>query len=145
MSQAVTLRLSEETAEAIRRIAQREHRSISDVGARMIEEWVRQNTFAHIEFRSFHGERQACIRGRLQVWQVIMVAQDYDMQVEKTAQHLGLTKEQVQAALHYYEAYPKEIDAAIRDNDALDYEALKRRLPNLRLFEVRREVLEGES
>lgn len=136
MSQAVTLRLPDETADAVKRIAQRERRSMSDVGAWMIEEWVRQYRFARIEFRSFHGLRQACVRGRLQVWQVIMVARDYEMDVEKTAQHLGLTHEQVESAFQYYSAYPEEIDAALEENDSLDYDTLKRRLPGLSLFEV---------
>ncbi|HZO91741.1 MAG TPA: hypothetical protein VFB38_25700 [Chthonomonadaceae bacterium] len=136
MSQVVTLRLPDETAEEIRRIAQRERRSLSDVGARMIEEWVRQNRFAYIEFRSFNGERHACLKGRLQVWQVIRVAQDYGMDVEKTAAHLSLSPEQVQAALNYYETYPEEIEAAIAENQAMTYEQIKRLLPNAQLFEA---------
>jgi hypothetical protein len=32
----------------------------------MSQEWLRQNRFAHIEFRSFNGERHACIKDRLQ-------------------------------------------------------------------------------
>ncbi len=96
MSQVITMRLPDATADEVRRIAQRERRSLSDVSAWMIEEWVRQNQFAHIEFRSFHGERQACIKGRLQVWQTIQVAKAYSMDVAKTAAHLELQPEQVQ-------------------------------------------------
>ena len=136
MSQVVTVRVPEEIAEAMRRIAQKERRSLSDVGARMIEEWVRQSQFAHIEFRSFNGERHACVKERLQVWQVAMVARDYCMNVEKTAQHLGLTLEQTQAAFHYYEAYPNEIDIALAENDAMGYEQIKRLLPNAQLSVV---------
>jgi hypothetical protein len=36
------------------------------------------NEFAHIEFRSFNGERHACIQGSLPVWQLIEVARNYD-------------------------------------------------------------------
>src|SRR5215472_2491762 len=136
MSQVVTLRLPEETAEEVRRIAQRERRSLSDVGARMIEEWVRQNRFAHIEFRVFNGERHACVKGRLQVWQVIEVAQGYDMDVARTAELLGLSPEQVQAAFDYYEANPEEIDPVIADNQSITFEQIKRLLPNAILFEV---------
>ena len=133
MSQVVTVRVPEETAEAMRRIAQKERRSLSDVGARMIEEWVRQSQFAHIEFRSFNGERHACVKERLQVWQVVMVARDYEMDVEKTAKHLGHTREQTQSAFHYYEAYTEEIDVALAENDAMGYDQIKRLLPNARL------------
>ena len=79
MSQVVTLRLPDTAAEEVRRIARNERRSVSDVGARMVEEWLRQNQFAHIEFRAFNAERHACIKERLQVWQVILVAKGYGM------------------------------------------------------------------
>ena len=136
MSQVVTMRLPDRTAEVVRRIAQRERRSLSDVSAWMIEEWVRENSFAHIEFRSFQGERQACIQGRLQVWQGIQVAKAYAMDLEKSAAHLGLELEQMQAAFHYYEAYPEEIDQRIAANETIDFDAVKRLLPNARLSEV---------
>jgi uncharacterized protein (DUF433 family) len=135
MSKVVTLRLPDDAAEAIRQIAQREKRSVNEVGVRIVEEWLRQDRFAHIEFRSFQGERHACIKGRLQVWQVIMVARGYEMDVEKTAEHLGLNRDQVRAAFGYYEAYPEEIDQALRENE-VGYERLKEQLPSLQLFKV---------
>jgi hypothetical protein len=59
-----------------------------------------------------------------------MVAQDFGMDVEKIAFHLDLKPEQVQAGLHYYAAYPEEIDLALEEND-LGYERLKAMLPTL--------------
>ena len=85
MSKPVTVRLPESSWEELRHMARREHRSISEVGARFINEGLRQNRFPYIEFRSFNGERQACIRGALLVWQLIMVPKDYGMEVEKVA------------------------------------------------------------
>ncbi len=38
MAQALTLHLSDQDAEEVRRIARREHRSISAVGARIVDE-----------------------------------------------------------------------------------------------------------
>jgi hypothetical protein len=35
----------------------------------------------------------------------------------------------VQAAVHYAEAFPEEIEEAIADNGAIDFVALKRMLP----------------
>jgi len=130
MSEVLTLRLPEQIADEVRAIARRERRSVSDVGARMLDEWVRQSRFTHVEFRSFNGERHACIKERLQVWQVIMVAKGYDMDVDKTAEHLVLSSEQVLAAFGYYDAYPEEIDAALRDNSR-GYERLKEMLPGI--------------
>src|SRR4051794_34443697 len=84
MSQVITLRLPDGSAEAMRQIAQREKRSLNDIGVRIVEEWLRQNRFAHIEFRPFQGERHACVKDRLQVWQVILVARGYGMAVGET-------------------------------------------------------------
>src|SRR5438874_13415342 len=99
MSQVLTLRLPDITAEEVRQIARRERRSLNEVGARIVEEWLRQNRFAQIEFRSFQGERHACLKDRLQVWQVILVALSHGMDAEKRAEHLGRKPEQVAAAV----------------------------------------------
>jgi hypothetical protein len=132
MSQPVTVRLPEESWKELRQIAKRERRSVSEVGARFINEGLRQNEFTYIEFRSFNGERHACIKGALQVWQLIMVAKDYGMDAGKTAAHLDLGSEQVLAGFSYYAAYPEEIDQALAEND-MGYERLKALLPNLEL------------
>jgi hypothetical protein len=135
MSQPVTVRLPEPAAEELRLIAQRERRSVSEVGGRLIEEGLRQHRFPYIEFRSFNGERHACIKGALQIWQLVMVTRDYGMDVEKAAAHLDLKPEQVQWGLHYYEMYPDEINQALEENN-LGYERLKMLLPNLQLASV---------
>lgn len=133
MSQPVTVRLSEPSAEALRFLARKEHRSVSEVGARFIEEGIRQSRFPYIEFRSFNGERHACIKGALQVWQAIMVAKGYDMDTEKVASHLCLKPEQVQAAINYYQSYSAEIDQAIEEN-YIGEERLRQMFPNLRVY-----------
>jgi uncharacterized protein (DUF433 family) len=135
MSQPVTVRLPEHSWEELRQIARRERRSISEVGARFITEGLRENRFPYIEFRSFNGERHACIKGGPQIWQLIMVARDFGMDVDKIAFHLDLKPEQVKAGLHYYEVYPEEIDLALEENN-LGYERLKAMLPNLELATV---------
>lgn len=131
MSKVVTLRLPDETAARLQAHARRAGRSLSEVGARSIEEWLRQQEFAEIEFRSFGGERHACLKGALPVWQLIMVSRRYDLDSARTAAHFGWPVSRVQAALNYYEAYPDEIDQAIADNDAVTYEQLKRMLPGI--------------
>jgi hypothetical protein len=144
MSLPVTVRLPEPSADQLRQIARRERRSVSEVGARLIEEGLRQSRFPYIEFRSFGGERHACLKGRLQAWQVIMVAQDYGMDVESVARHLHLTSEQVEAVFSYYRTYPEEIDCAVEDNAAMTYERAKQLLPSIHLVELPRDVSGGE-
>ena len=58
MSQPVTVRLPEPSWEELRQMARREHRSVSEVGARFINEGLRQSRFPYIEFRSF--KRRLC-------------------------------------------------------------------------------------
>src|SRR5579884_2945404 len=130
MSTTLTLRIPDEDAAEVRRIAQKERRSVSEVGARIVDEWLRLNRFPYIEFRSINGERVACLKGRLEVWQVIMVAQGYENDVARTAGHLDLQPEQVQAALDYAAAYPAEIEAALAENRE-GFERLKRLLPQI--------------
>lgn len=130
MSKALTLRLPDEDAAEVRRIAQRERRSVSEVGARIVDEWLRQNRFPHIEFRSINGERVACLKGRLEVWQVMMVAQQYDNDIARTAEHLDLRPEQVQASFDYAAAYPAEIESALAENRE-GFARLKRLLPQI--------------
>jgi uncharacterized protein (DUF433 family) len=130
MSQVVTLRLPDEAADAVKQIARKERRSVNEIGARIIEEWLRQNRFIFIEFRTVGGERLACIKERLPVWEVVFVAQDYDMDPARTAEHLRLRPEQVEAALHYYAAYSEEIDAALQENEQ-GFDRLREMLPGL--------------
>lgn len=135
MSEPVTVRLAEPSAEALRFLARNERRSVSEVGGRLIEEGIRQTRFPHIEFLSFAGERHACIKGALQVWQAIMVAKGYEMDAEKTASDLSLKPEQVQAAINYYQSYPAEIDQALEENQ-IGEERLQQMFPNLRVLTV---------
>jgi hypothetical protein len=125
------MRLPDETAEWLKNAARRAGRSVSDVGATLFEEARRMSEFAEIEFRPFGGERQACLKGSVRLWKLILTAQGHDMDVAKTAAHLDLTPWKVQAAFHYYEAFPQEIDAAIADVKGQSFNTLKRKLPQI--------------
>ena len=135
MAQALTLRVPDSDANEVRRIALRERRSVSEVGARILDEWLRMNRFPQIEFRSVQGERTACVKGRLEVWQVILVARHEEYDPARTAEHLRLTIEQAEAAIRYYRTYPAEIDVALAENDE-GSERLNRLLPNVETVDV---------
>ena len=145
MSQVVSLRLPDETAERLKVSARRTGRTVNEAASRSIEEWLRQEEFADIEFRNFSGERHACLKGALPIWQLIMVARDYAMDADKTAAHFRFPLPRVKAAYHYYEAYPREIDLAISDNKGVTFDTLKRLLPQLEAIPIPPSVLEGES
>ena len=145
MSQVVSLRLPDETAERLKVTARRTGRTVNEAASRSIEEWLRQEEFADIEFRSFNGERHACLKGALPIWQLIMVAKDYDMDAGKTAAHFRFAVHRVKAAFHYYEAYPREIDLAVSDNNAMTFDRLKRLLPSLEAIAIPRSALDDDS
>lgn len=145
MSQVVSLRLPDATAERLKCTARRTGKTLNDAASCSLEEWLRQEEFADIEFRNFNGERHACLKGAMPIWQLIMVAKDYSMDTEKTATHFRFPLRRVKAGFHYYEAYPQEIDLAISDNEAMTFEELKRLLPQLEALSIPQSVLEGES
>jgi len=136
MSQTVTMRLPDETAEWLKASARRVGRSVSELGATLFEEARRMSEFAEIEFRTFGGERQACLTGGLRLWKVILTAQGYAMDAQKTAAHFDIPVWKAQAAFHYYEAFPQEIEDAIADTRAQTFDTLKRKLPQMERHEV---------
>ena len=53
------------------------------------------------------------------------------------AKHLKWPEAKVRAALHYSEAFPEEVNDAIAENDSIDFDSLKRMLPQAVDFAVR--------
>jgi len=136
MPQVISLRLPDATAERLRTAARRAGRSLNEWGALSLEEWLRQNEFADVEFRSAGAEREACLKGALPVWQVVQVARSYGLDPERTARHFGWPARRIRAALNYYEGFPEEIDRAIEDSQAMTETALRRLLPEMEVLPV---------
>jgi predicted transcriptional regulator len=141
MSRVVSIRLKDEQWERLNRHARRMGKSQSEIGALFIEESMREAEFALIEFRDSAAGRQASMKGStLAVWEVILIARDHGMDVEKTSRYFQRPLEWILAALNYYEAYPEEIDQAIEDNQVQGYEKLKRLMPGLELITAPRDA-----
>lgn len=64
----------------------------------------------------------------------MLLIRNYRGDAEAVARHLKWPRAKVQAAVHYAEVFAEEIDEAIADNDAIDFEALKRMLPQAAEF-----------
>ena len=110
-------------------------RSPSETGAILLEESLRREDFAFIDFRDSAVGRQAYIQGsRLSVWMVVKTARSYGGSVQKTADSLQRPTPQVQAALNYAKAFPEEIASAIKDNDSYDFGRISQMLPQARSF-----------
>ena len=135
MSQVVSIRLKEDQLVRLKRHSRRLGKSQSEVGAMFIEESMRESEFANIEFRdSVLGRQPYMKNSNLAVWEVILIAQDHEMNAEKVAVYFTRSLAWVNSAFHYYEAYQTEIDPLLEDSDAMTFERLKRLLPGLETF-----------
>lgn len=147
MAQLLSARLSEQTADRVKQYARKKQRSVNETIALALEEWLRQNEFAFIEFRDTRDGRVAFMKNsRLTVSWVVKVAKSSQMDIGKVCEHWPhRPRAWVQAALNYYEAYPEEIDSQIADYDAITPETLKRQLPQMEFMAVPAEVLAETS
>jgi hypothetical protein len=129
-STVISMRLPAESGQRLKRMARRHGWTPSDASARLVEEGLRRAEFAFLDFRDSAAGRQACIQGStLGIWEVALLAQSYKGDAAAVAKHLHWPASKVQAALHYAEAFPEEIQEALAENDATDFKALKRMLP----------------
>jgi len=131
----ISMRLPAASGARLKRLAGRHGWTPSDASARLVEEGLRRTEFAFIDFRDSPAGRQACIQGSsLAVWEVMLVARDYGNQAAAVAKHLHWPETKVQAAFNYASVHPKEIEAALEDNDAMDFQSLRRMLPQAAEF-----------
>jgi uncharacterized protein (DUF433 family) len=138
-SMVISMRLPVKSGKRLKRMATRHGWTPSDASARLVEEGLRRADFALVDFRDSPAGRQACIQGSsLAVWEVIMVARDYQNDVAKVAKHLRWSEAKVQAAFNYAKAFPDEISEALADNDTMDFASLSRMLPQAKEFLVGR-------
>ena len=132
------MRLPAESGRRLKRMASRHGWTASAASARLVEEGLRRSEFAFIDFRDSTAGRQAFMQGgSLAVWELAMLLRAYKNNVAAVARHLGWPEAKVRAAVHYAEAFPEEIAAALADNDAVDFKALKRMLPQAAEFAPR--------
>jgi uncharacterized protein (DUF433 family) len=134
-SVVVSMRLPEESGKRLKRMAVRHGWTPSDASARLVEEGLRRSEFAFIDFRDSSAGRQACIQGStLAVWEVMFLLKSYKANVSAVAKHLKWPEVRVQAAVNYAKAFPDEIETAISENADMDFDALKRMLPQATEF-----------
>lgn len=132
MSQVVSTRLPDRTAERLKRFARQLGKTPSETSAILIEESLRESEFPYIEFRHSPLGRQPYLKNSsLALWEVIQIAQSYELDEEKTAVHFHRSLEWVRSALLYAEAYHLEVQTAIADAQTINETTLKRLLPQL--------------
>jgi hypothetical protein len=135
----LSMRLPVESGRRLKRIANRHGWTPSDASARLVEEGLRRSEFAFLDFRDSPAGRQAYIQGStLAIWEVMLLLRSYKENVKDVAKHLNWPEAKVRAALNYSEAFPEEVEEAIAENDATDYDTLKRMLPQAVDFPARK-------
>jgi predicted transcriptional regulator len=143
MTHVVSIRLSDDQLDRLKRLARRKGKSHSELGAIFIEEALRTSEYANIEFRESVIGRQAFMKdSNLAVWEVIMIAQDHDMDADRVARYFSRPRAWVNSALHYYEEFRDEIDPTLEDTRSMSFEKLKRLLPSLETAPASKDYLE---
>ena len=134
-SMVISMRLPEDSGKRLKRMASRHGWTPSDASSRLVEEGLRRSEFAFIDFRDSPAGRQAYIQGStLAVWEIMLLVRSYKGKVASVAAHLGWPVAKVQAAVHYAEAFPDEVNEALAENDAVGFDTLKRMLPQAAEF-----------
>ena len=129
-SVVISMRLSPESGMRLKRMASRHGWTASDASARLVEEGLRRQEFAFIDFRDSAAGRQAYIQGSsLAVWEVAMLLRSYKNDAAAVAKHLCWPEVKVLAAQNYAKAFAEEIEQALAENDAMDFKSLKRMFP----------------
>lgn len=130
-SVVISMRLPAASGARLKRMALRHGWTQSDASARLVEEGLRRSEFAFIDFRDSAAGRQAYILGStLAVWEVVLLVRAYRDDMVAVAKHLQWPEARVHAAINYAEAFPEEIERAISENSATDFDVLKRMLPD---------------
>jgi hypothetical protein len=138
-STVISMRLPVASGDRLKRMANRYGWTPSDASARLVEEGLRRSEFAFLDFRDSAAGRQACIQGSsLAVWEVIFLLHSYQDDLAAVAKHLRWANTKVQAAVNYAEAFPDEINQALAENQAVDFTALKRMLPQAVEFSAKK-------
>lgn len=90
----------------------------SEALRRVTEEWWAMSRFPAIEFRDGVTGRRAGLRGGPDVWEVVMVWMDHDVDRDGLYGHFGghVPREALDQALAYYERFPEEIDGRLDEN-----------------------------
>lgn len=133
----INVELRDEQAARLDRFAIGLRKTRGEATAQLIEEGLRHAEFPAIEFRDSAAGRQAYVVGSgLAVWEVLMVAEGYGLEVGETAKHLRLDRDYVSQALRYASSFEAEIQAALGHNRAITREKLRASLPTGALADI---------
>jgi len=89
---------------------------------RIIEEWWVMENMPLLEFRDGVSGRRAGVRSGPDVWEVELVAREYDHNAERVEEHFGgvVSKEAIEQAFGYVEKFAETIETQIRENERIE-------------------------
>ncbi len=138
MANSVSIRFRRpEVLEQLKTEAGARNVSTSAFAEELIEEGLRTRRHPMIVFRDGPSGRRAGLIGGPDVWEVVggLVGGDVppEDRITRAAEHLGLSRQQIDAVLDYYADFTTEIDEEIAENVAVadELEAVWRRRQDL--------------
>lgn len=130
MSRVISVRLKDEDAKRIERLARRHSRSAGATASMLLREKLREEDFPFVEFRDSPIGRQVYVKGhRVTVWEILLIAQDYEMEAQRVAEHLQFPIEWIASALEYAKAFPEEIEPMVEEAKSMTIEKLRQKVP----------------
>jgi len=94
---------------------------MSGLAQRLVDEGLRMAEHPGVVFKEGPSGRRAALAFGPDVWEVVKVLREIDERgpaaVVAAAEVLGLAEAKVRTAMHYYSAYPEEIDAEVAQAD----------------------------
>jgi hypothetical protein len=128
MSTPLSIRFDARLLERLRR------RALTSPGAtpsglaqRLVDEGLRMADHPGVVFKDGPSGRRAALGFGPDVWEVVKVLREVDERgdaaLSAAAEVLALPEAKVRVALHYYAAYPEEIDAEVAEADRLSEES----------------------
>jgi uncharacterized protein (DUF433 family) len=115
-SQPLSLRLDAALLESLRREARRTARPASQIAQITLDEGLRMRKCPGILFTDGPAGRRASIAGTgIDVWEVVRVFKSCRENPQELASAMPqLSRPQLEAALHYYRRYAREVDERLR-------------------------------
>jgi len=130
MSRVISVRLKDDDAKRIERLARRHSRSAGATASMLLREKLREEEFPFIEFRDSGAGRQAYVKGhRLTAWEVVYFTRQWRLNARQYAEYLKWPEYLVQAALDYAKNFPEEIEPQVAEAESITFEDIKRIVP----------------
>jgi uncharacterized protein (DUF433 family) len=126
-TQPISLRLRPDLLSEVKRLAARLRRPKSQVLESLIDEAIRVHRCPGIVFADGPTGRRAVVAGTgIDVWEVVRVHRSCGENLDALVEALPhLSRRQLEAALHYYRCYPREIDERLALEDEREQELLR--------------------